>query len=438
METALSFPFDERGIEKIYLDSREDGRGGLFVPIIGAHKDGHDFIEMAVERGAAAVLSSRDVTELKKKYPEVRFWQVPDTRAALQEIGRYERERFRGKVIGVTGSSGKTTMRSMLALALSSERRVFQTAGNANSQLGVPITLFQLARSGAEIAALELGMSEPGEMTRIASIARVDLALITNIGTAHIENLKTKENILLEKLHILDGAADGAALYLNGEDPLLASLTEERIHDLGISAGRRVELHFYRAKEEIPLSAAGHHMQQNAAAALAVSLDLGLQREGVLRALRGFSGLKGRGEKLLSRSGIGILDDSYNASPDALKASLLVLSKEEGRRKIALLSDMLELGERSEELHEDCGAFLSSLPIDRVLLYGEKSLGILRGIRREEKRRRDGRQISVSHFSNAEELYRELLREAAPGDLVLFKGSHSMGLSRLVERFREE
>ena len=121
------------------------------------------------------------------------------------------------------------------------------------------------------------------------------------------------------------------------------------------------------------------------AAALAVSLDLGLQREGVLRALRGFSGLKGRGEKLLSRSGIGILDDSYNASPDALKASLLVLSKEEGRRKIALLSDMLELGERSEELHEDCGAFLSSLPIDRVLLYGEKSLGILRGIRREEK-----------------------------------------------------
>ena len=438
METALSFPFDERGIEKIYLDSREDGRGGLFVPIIGAHKDGHDFIEMAVERGAAAVLSSRDVTELKKKYPEVRFWQVPDTRAALQEIGRYERERFRGKVIGVTGSSGKTTMRSMLALALSSERRVFQTAGNANSQLGVPITLFQLARSGAEIAALELGMSEPGEMTRIASIARVDLALITNIGTAHIENLKTKENILLEKLHILDGAADGAALYLNGEDPLLASLTEERIHDLGISLGKRVELHFYRAKEEIPLSAAGHHMQQNAAAALAVSLDLGLQREGVLQALRGFSGLKGRGEKLLSRSGIGILDDSYNASPDALKASLLVLSKEEGGRKIALLSDMLELGERSEELYEDCGAFLSSLPIDRVLLYGEKSLGILRGIRREEKRRGDGRQIPVSHFSNAEELYRELLREAAPGDLVLFKGSHSMGLSRLVERFREE
>ena len=438
METALSFPFDERGIEKIYLDSREDGRGGLFVPIIGAHKDGHDFIEMAVERGAAAVLSSRDVTELKKKYPEVRFWQVPDTRAALQEIGRYERERFRGKVIGVTGSSGKTTMRSMLALALSSERRVFQTAGNANSQLGVPITLFQLARSGAEIAALELGMSEPGEMTRIASIARVDLALITNIGTAHIENLKTKENILFEKLHILDGAADGAALYLNGEDPLLASLTEERIHDLGISLGKRVELHFYRAKEEIPLSAAGHHMQQNAAAALAVSLDLGLQREGVLQALRGFSGLKGRGEKLLSRSGIGILDDSYNASPDALKASLLVLSKEEGGRKIALLSDMLELGERSEELYEDCGAFLSSLPIDRVLLYGEKSLGILRGIRREEKRRGDGRQIPVSHFSNAEELYRELLREAAPGDLVLFKGSHSMGLSRLVERFREE
>ncbi len=115
-----------------------------------------------------------------------------------------------------------------------------------------------------------------------------------------------------------------------------------------------------------------------------------------------------------------------------------MLSKEEGRRKIALLSDMLELGERSEELHEDCGAFLSSLPIDRVLLYGEKSLGILRGIRREEKRRGDGRQIPVSHFSNAEELYRELLREAAPGDLVLFKGSHSMGLSRLVERFREE
>lgn len=160
---AESFGFSDEGITQIVLDSRKDISNGLFVPIVGERSDGHDYIEMAIEHGAAAVLSQRDVSALQTRFPNVRFYQVEDTRLALQEIGYMERQKFHGIVIGVTGSVGKTTTRNMIAAALGSQRKVFQTAGNANSQVGVPITMFEMARSGAELAVIELGMSEPGK-----------------------------------------------------------------------------------------------------------------------------------------------------------------------------------------------------------------------------------------------------------------------------------
>ncbi len=434
---AESFGFSDEGITQIVLDSRKDISNGLFVPIVGERSDGHDYIEMAIEHGAVAVLSQRDVSALQARYPAVRFYQVEDTRLALQEIGYMERQKFRGTVIGVTGSVGKTTTRNMIAAALGSQRKVFQTAGNANSQVGVPITMFEMARSGAELAVIELGMSEPGEMTRIAQVACVDMAVMTNIGIAHIEQLKTQENILREKLHILDGMKDGGTLLLNGEDPLLASVTEEMLHDWDIMTDRRVQLQWYRSTDfTAPLSVRGQHMRQNAAAALQVCRALGLEDGPAEAALGNFTGVKGRGEVLRLSNGVTVIDDAYNASPVSMKAGLSVLSEMEGSRRIAVLADMLELGEKSAEYHAEVGEYLVKLPIETVFLYGERAKDIGAGLQRALE---TGAKAPVLRsFTDFSELEKAVAEAACPGTVFLFKGSNSMGLSRLVEQFRQQ
>ncbi len=434
---AESFGFSDEGITQIVLDSRKDISNGLFVPIVGERSDGHDYIEMAIEHGAVAVLSQRDVSALQARYPAVRFYQVEDTRLALQEIGYMERQKFRGTVIGVTGSVGKTTTRNMIAAALGSQRKVFQTAGNANSQVGVPITMFEMARSGAELAVIELGMSEPGEMTRIAQVACVDMAVMTNIGIAHIEQLKTQENILREKLHILDGMKDGGTLLLNGEDPLLASVTEEMLHDWDIMTDRRVQLQWYRSTDfTAPLSVRGQHMRQNAAAALQVCRALGLEDGPAEAALGNFTGVKGRGEVLRLSNGVTVIDDAYNASPVSMKAGLSVLSEMEGSRRIAVLADMLELGEKSAEYHAEVGEYLVKLPIETVFLYGERAKDIGAGLQRALE---TGAKAPALHsFTDFSELEKAVAEAACPGTVFLFKGSNSMGLSRLVEQFRQQ
>ncbi len=434
---AESFGFSDEGITQIVLDSRKDISNGLFVPIVGERSDGHDYIEMAIEHGAVAVLSQRDVSALQARYPAVRFYQVEDTRLALQEIGYMERQKFRGTVIGVTGSVGKTTTRNMIAAALGSQRKVFQTAGNANSQVGVPITMFEMARSGAELAVIELGMSEPGEMTRIAQVACVDMAVMTNIGIAHIEQLKTQKNILREKLHILDGMKDGGTLLLNGEDPLLASVTEEMLHDWDIMTDRRVQLQWYRSTDfTAPLSVRGQHMRQNAAAALQVCRALGLEDGPAEAALGNFTGVKGRGEVLRLSNGVTVIDDAYNASPVSMKAGLSVLSEMEGSRRIAVLADMLELGEKSAEYHAEVGEYLAKLPIETVFLYGERAKDIGAGLQRALE---TGAKAPVLRsFTDFSELEKAVAEAACPGTVFLFKGSNSMGLSRLVEQFRQQ
>ena len=203
----MQIPFSEifSSVDKIVLDSREDCSKGLFVPIKGEKQDGHRFIPMAIEHGASFIFPEEDCSELSKKYPEVRFISVESTIDALQALGGYARSLYSGLVIGVTGSVGKTTTRAMIAKALSVEKSVFETKGNANSQLGLPITLFSMAKENKEISVIELGISIPGEMHRIGEIASCDIAVFTNIGSAHLENLKTKENTCFEKMHILEG-----------------------------------------------------------------------------------------------------------------------------------------------------------------------------------------------------------------------------------------
>lgn len=417
----------DKTIRQIVLDSRVDATDGLFVPIVGERSDGHDYIEMAIANGARAVLSQRPVAALAEKYPKVRFYEVADTKAALQEIGLCERRKFTGKVVGVTGSVGKTTTRNMIACALSAGASVFQTAGNANSQVGVPITMFQMSRSGAELAVVELGMSEVGEMTRIAKVACVDIAVMTNIGVAHIGQLGSQENILREKLHILDGMPDGGILYLNGDDPMLAKVDLARIHSFGIAKDKHIDVRYYRKGDyALKLSVAGEHMLENAMAAMHVAETLGVPLDKAAQALSCFSGVKGRGA-VHEVGGLSIIDDSYNASPDSMRASLRVLSEKAGARRIAVLADMKELGEKEVAYHAELGAFINQLNIDELFLLGDlaKELGA-----KAEK-------AKVHCFSDKGALLEALKESCHAGDVVLFKGSYSMGLSAVMQAFLE-
>ena len=437
----ISFGFTDEGIEEIVLDSRKEMHNALFVPIIGEHSDGHDYIDMAIKNGAVSVLSSRDIRPLKEKYPEVKFYQVPDTKTALQEIGYMERLKFHGKVIGVTGSVGKTTTRTMIAEALSAGLKVFQTAGNANSQVGVPITMFRMAHSGADIAVIELGISEPGEMTKIANVASVDIAAVTNIGIAHIEYLKTQENIMKEKLHILDGTKKDIILYTNDDDPLLRTLTVEKLHEFGIAVDKNIDIRHYSMKDySLSLLMKGNHMLQNASAAMHISEDAGVDPEGAKAKLESFTGVQGRGETFRTASGVTIIDDAYNASPVSMKAGLQALSQIEGTRKIAVLADMLELGDKTLDYHREVGEYLATLPIDVVFLLGEKASYIGTGINAvfDSSDRDSGKKPTIEYFNDFSELDNTIHAVANDGDVVLFKGSNSMKLSEIVKEFRQE
>ena len=213
----------EASLMHISIDSRVMKGNDLFVPLIGEKTDAHDFIGQALENGAAAVLTSRH-SQMESHCPWI---QVEDTRKALQAIGSWYRARLSLPLIGVTGSVGKTTAREMVAAALSARYKVYKTPGNSNSQVGVPITVSEITGED-EIGVIELGMSLPGEMERIAMVAKVSQAVITNIGLAHIGQLGSKENICREKLHIQDGMGEGGILYVNGDDPILAKVKAKK------------------------------------------------------------------------------------------------------------------------------------------------------------------------------------------------------------------
>ena len=416
-------------VEHIVINSKEDCTSAVFVPLKGEKVDAHRFIPMAIEHGAKHVLTAENSAELQKKYPDVQFYSVEDTLEALQAFGAFCRRKYKGTLIGVTGSVGKTTTREMIAAALSSEKKVFQTKGNANSQVGVPITLFDMAKAEQEISVIEMGVSIPGEMERLARMCSVDMAVFTNIGDAHLENMQTKENTCFEKMHILMGDPGRVELYLPKKDPILSQLTEEKIQDMGFLGKRALSLFFYE-KEELPLSVPGEHMKENAGIALLLSKRLGISEKMAEKAVCAFSGLPGRGEKILTKDGILILDDSYNASPDSMKAALKVLSEEKGTRRVAVLGDMNELGKEELLRHREIGEVMRGLSIDCLFTLGEKSKEIWKGL--------GEKTMPGSAFLSLEELQRAVEKEIRSGDVVLFKASHSLSLSKVIDKLVEK
>lgn len=428
-------------VTSVSTDTRTIEKGALFIAVKGERFDGNDYIETALQSGAAAAISDRPAGSVTAGIPII---YVRDSRTAQLKLARYHRGKFSVKLCGVTGSVGKTSTKDMIFAVLSAGFNTLKTEGNFNNDIGLPRTLFRLNESyGA--AVIEMGMSDRGEISALSNASRPDCAVITNIGWCHIENLKTRENILAAKLEILEGMEQGAPLIVCGDDEFLGKLNAERIGSrrlikYGFGAGNDIcakNIRHVENGEEFTLCyndmnypaavpAVGEHHILNALAAFAVGTAFGMKPEEIIPAFMRYEA-SGMRQKIERRGSLTVILDCYNASPTSMKSALSVLSTMSGR-KIAVLGDMLELGERSRELHAGL-AELSDLA-DEFFLYGSEMAAL-----RDELLKRG---VRVTQSENKEELAGKLLENIKSGDAILFKGSRGMKLEEIAEKIGEK
>ncbi len=426
-------------IENVQFDSRAVGEGSLFVPIKGERVDAHRFIEDCLKKGASAALTEHDIPE--NTYGKVCI-KVENTLDALQRLAAWYRSQFSLKLVGVTGSVGKTSTKEMIAAALSGGLNVMKTQGNKNSQIGMPCTMFDIKEEN-EAAVIEMGMSEFGEMDRLCDIAKPDIAVMTNIGKAHIENLKTQENIMAEKFKIAKHFDEKGILFLNGDDALLKTLhNKQRFTTVTFGFSENCD---YRAenirtegfntvftlcrngkKEEITIPALGEHSVRNALAAIGAGTALGLDIEKIQRGLMTYKNAPMR-QQIYNLEGITLIDDSYNASPEATIVSLDVLKSISGGKSIALLADMLELGKQAESEHYAVGKALAEKGIDGLVAVGPLSENTAKGAG-------DGGCINVFTAETNDEAYEKLKKLISDGCTVLVKGSRGMHTEEVVKK----
>ncbi len=432
---------ENTAIIDLCINSKEIKEGDLFVPIIGEKVDAHRFIESALEKGAASLTSEHDGVVVAQK-PYIR---VDDTTEALKRIGVGMRSRLINvPIVAVTGSVGKTTTRTMIAHALSAGKKTYQTEKNYNSQIGVPITLSRM-NSDDEIAVLELGISEDGQMDILSDMVRPDMAVVTTIGVAHIEFMKTKENIRHQKLSIIHSMKKDGLLFLNGDDDMLQdAVSTEHIKCRTIFYGTEPWCDYY-AKDiayhsdhttftcvhgaqqiVVTLKAFGKHNVANCVAALAVANENGVPFEAAAEHMKTYEGPR---QKIIHDEGkYTIIDDTYNASPDSMKASINVLCDMPCKgRRFAVLGDMLELGENSEAYHRDIGRYLLSKDVDEVYVIGELAAYI-----KDEMKQSGSENTKVYAFSDNEEAAMSLVALLQPDDILLVKASNGMHLGEIV------
>ena len=423
-------------VSGVSTDTRTIDEGCLYVAVKGERFDGNDFIRQAAENGAASVISDR--AEGADGY-DVPVVLVQDSRAAQLALARYHRNRFDVKLCGVTGSVGKTSTKDMIYAALSAGCNTLKTEGNFNNDIGLPKTLFRLDES-FRAAVIEMGMSDLGEISVLSKAACPDCAVITNIGYCHIENLKTRENILRAKLEILDGARDGAPLIINGDDEYLktVSITDRRVLRYGfgegcdvraenivhLDGGEQFDLVADGKRYEARVPVSGVHHVANALAAFCVGREFGMSAEEIVPAFMRYeaSGLR---QKTEQHNGVTFILDCYNASPTSMESSLSVLggTTTEGRR-IAVLGDMLELGEMSAQLHAMVADYVTR-NAQVCFLYGQEMRACADRLREQG--------FEVYHSTDKAELSAQLKAFIRKGDVLLFKGSRGMRMEEIAE-----
>jgi UDP-N-acetylmuramoyl-tripeptide--D-alanyl-D-alanine ligase len=419
------------------VDTRTLQAGDLYFALRGPNHDGHDFVPDALAKGAVAVV-------VEKSAGVARELGVKDTLLALQKLAAWARRQWDGKVVGVTGSAGKTTTKDAIAHLLAVDMLVGKTAGNLNNHVGVPLSILRLPDDCAA-AVLEMGMNHAGEIRALAGIADPDIGVVTNVGYAHLENFDSIEGVAGAKRELIESLPRGGVAVLNADDPRVlrfreagpkcsltfgfsgeADVRAEAV-ELGASGSR-----FRVAGVEFDTTLVGRHSVMNLLAAIAVGRIFGIQEEGLRQAVRTFTTGKMRGERF-EHKGITIWNDSYNSNPEAARSMIDVLRQTPAGRRIAILGEMLELGSAAEDLHRELGRYAV-----------EQGIDVLAGIRGSARAMVEAAigagfpQGAARYFEDAAQAGDFVRSVARPGDAILFKGSRGVRVERALERFLED
>lgn len=432
----------EGEVTGVVIDSRKVEPGNLFLAIVGKRVDGHDFVEQVLSNGAAAA-----VVEKMPGRVTGPLILVKSTEQALKDIAAYYRAGLDLTVVGITGSVGKTSTKETVAAVLSEKYKVLATAGNFNNEIGLPLTIFRVTEE-TEVAVLEMGISDFGEMDRLAEIAKPDIAVITNIGDCHLEFLGDRDGVLRAKTEIFHHLRENGTAVLNGDDAKLCTISDvngkkpllfgtdptdpvfaEKAESLGLD-GTAMELRLPGGESlKTTIRVPGRHNIYNALAAAAVGTLLGLTPEEIARGIGNYRTISGR-SNLIHTESLTIIDDCYNANPVSMREALdtLDLAKQ---RKIAVLGDMGELGEEEAALHRSVGTHLSDTGIDAVFCAGE----LMRNL--AEEVRLLAPEKAVFWFEERDAMTEKLLSFVKKGDAVLVKASHFMDFPQVVEALQK-
>lgn len=445
-------------LSAITIDSRQVEKDGLFVAIKGARVDGNTFIPGAYEDGALCCMSTEPPKDETKPYI-----RVESCEQALKDMAGLYRAGLTIPVVGITGSVGKTTTKEMIAAVLSRKYDTLKTLGNFNNEIGLPLTIFRI-REHHEAAVLEMGISDFGEMTRLAKVAKPDICVITNIGQCHLENLGSRDGILKAKTEIFTYLKPEGKAVLNGNDDKLCTLdqdsritapvfygitdggadhkTEEgsmpsvygdHCESLGL-AGSRFMLHTQKGEISVTVPAPGRHMISNALAAAAVGIQLGLSLEQIKAGIESYEPVGGHGH-IIQTEDMTIMDDCYNANPVSMKAGLDVLHEVEDSRTVAVMGDMFELGDEEAKMHYEVGQYAARKGISLIISIGSLAQNYEKGI--EEICQSEGYAGRHLYFADLDAFLETGIREIRKGDAVLVKASHAMHFEKIVKALQE-
>ena len=414
-------------------DSRQMKNGGMYIPLKGERFDGHDFIESAFQTGATAIITAKDVS-----YPDKIVIKVEDTYQALKDMAIYLRSHRPVKVVGVTGSVGKTSTKDIVANVVSQKYKTLKTQGNHNNNIGLPFTVLELEDEEAMV--IEMGMNHFGELSYLTDIARPTIGVITNVGTAHIGNLGSRENIMKAKLEIIEGL-NGPLIINNDNDIMHNNLDYIKSLNKVITVGIDNKSD-YMAKDinnstfivennKITSPINNTAFIYNSLVAYVVGKLCNISIPNIQKGIKANEFTSNRLEFKKTKNGVTIIDDTYNSSLDAIKSSLEILEKEPSKRKIAVVGDILEVGDYNKEIHENIGKLLLENKLDIIVTIGTDT-------KYTDKYLEENNYTNYYHFNNESESHEKIKELLHEGDAVLFKGSHAIKLGNIVKYLMEE
>ncbi|ELC8452146.1 UDP-N-acetylmuramoyl-tripeptide--D-alanyl-D-alanine ligase [Clostridium perfringens] len=438
---ALLKEADVKEIKAVSTDTRKIEEGTMFIALKGENFNGNNYVLDAFNKGAKIAIVDEVKCDLNELKEDVALIKVQNTGRALMDLAKFYREKLGLKVVGITGSAGKTSTKDLVAAVLSDKYKVFKTKGNFNNEIGLPLMILELD-STYDVAILEMGMRGLGQIKELAEIASPDLGIITNIGISHIEILKTRENILKAKMEIATFFDKNNTLVVCGNDDFLGALPEAEYKIVKTGVGenfkigaKNIALEELSSKftvydgekeEEFSLDMPGEHNISNLMLGIAIAKELGVSFEEMKRGLKNIEATSMRLE-LIKKDGFSILNDCYNSSPVAVKSAIDVMKNIEGKRRIAVLGTMRELGHKSEEAHEEIGKYAKENGIEKVLCFGDFSENIKEGY---------GEGCTV--YENKKELIKDLLNIICDGDIILVKASRSLKFEEITKALLEK